>query len=88
MDKISKTPAEWKKQLTRIQYNVTREHGTERAFTGENWDTKKPGKYKCVCCGLDLFDANAKFDSGTGWPSFFTAIGDDKVSASRTAPWA
>lgn len=79
MEKITKPPAEWKAQLTRIQYNVTREHGTERAFTGENWDNKNPGIYSCVCCGLELFDAKTKFDSGTGWPSFWAPAQPDNV---------
>ena len=80
MDKINKTPAEWKAQLTQTQYHVTREHGTERAFTGENWDNKNPGTYRCVCCGLDLFDADTKFDSGTGWPSFWAPVNGDNIA--------
>ena len=80
MDKVTKSPAEWKAQLTQAQYHVTREHGTERAFTGDNWDNKNPGTYKCVCCGLDLFDADTKFDSGTGWPSFWAPIGEENVA--------
>ena len=70
-DKIAKTDAEWRKQLTPEQYKVTRQHGTERAFTGKYWDTHEPGTYSCVCCGEPVFDAETKFDSGTGWPSFY-----------------
>jgi len=69
-EKIVKTEAEWKKQLTDEQYHVTREAGTECAFTGKYWDTKEPGIYHCVCCGAPLFDSQTKFNSGTGWPSF------------------
>ena len=80
MDKVTKTPAEWKAQLTKEQYTVTREHGTERAFTGENWDSKQPGMYRCVGCGLELFDAKTKFDSGTGWPSFWAPAQAENVA--------
>jgi len=81
MEKVIKTDQEWKAQLTPSQYHVTREHGTERAFTGPNWDTKAPGIYRCVCCGLDLFDAKTKFDSGTGWPSFWAPAAPENVAA-------
>ncbi|MGE0846425.1 MAG: peptide-methionine (R)-S-oxide reductase MsrB [Flavobacteriaceae bacterium] len=69
--KIIKSDAEWKSQLTPEQYRVTRKHGTERAFTGPWNDVKEAGTFKCVCCGAPLFDAGTKFDSGTGWPSFY-----------------
>ncbi|MDJ0975449.1 MAG: peptide-methionine (R)-S-oxide reductase MsrB [Planctomycetota bacterium] len=71
MDKVTKTEDEWREQLTREQYHVTRQSGTERAFTGEYWDTKTKGTYRCICCELPLFTSDAKFDSGCGWPSFF-----------------
>ena len=68
--RLVKTEAEWKKQLTDEQYHVTREAGTECAFTGAYWNTKDQGMYHCVCCGSPLFDSGTKFNSGTGWPSF------------------
>lgn len=82
-NKIIKTDAEWKQQLTPEQYRVTRQHGTERAFTGATWKTKTPGTYVCVCCGNPLFDSETKFESGTGWPSFFAPLGDDAVEVAR-----
>ncbi len=78
-EKIEKTDAEWRAQLTPEQYQVTRRKGTERAFTGEYHDTKTPGIYECVCCGTPLFDAATKFDSGTGWPSFWAPIAEENV---------
>ncbi len=69
--KIIKTNDQWRKQLTPMEYNVTREGGTERAFTGKLWDNKKDGTYICTCCGLELFDSKTKFESGTGWPSYY-----------------
>jgi len=78
--KIVKSDEEWRKQLTPEQYYVTREHGTERAFSGPNWDTKEDGLYRCVCCDADLFRSETKFESGTGWPSFFAPIEEGAVS--------
>ncbi len=80
MDKITKTDEEWKAQLTPEQFKVCRQKGTERAFTGAYDNCKDPGTYACVCCGNPLFEAGAKFDSGTGWPSFFAPVTPDAVS--------
>ena len=78
-DKVIKSEAEWRAQLTPEQYHVTREAGTERAFTGKYWKTKEPGTYHCVGCGAPLFAAETKFESGTGWPSFGAPIDGDKI---------
>ena len=78
-EKIQKTDQEWKEQLTREQYRVARKHGTERAFTGEYWNTKTPGVYRCVCCGEPVFDSQTKFESGSGWPSFYEPYDPDAV---------
>jgi peptide-methionine (R)-S-oxide reductase len=80
MEKIKKTDAEWRTQLTPEQYRITRQHGTERAFTGPYWDSKEKGTYACVACGLPLFDSETKFDSGTGWPSFYAPVNKENVA--------
>jgi peptide-methionine (R)-S-oxide reductase len=77
--KIQKTDEEWKKELTPEQYQVCRNKGTEPPFTGEYNDSKQPGVYKCVACGNELFDSDTKFNSGTGWPSFYQPIGKENV---------
>lgn len=85
--RVEKSEAEWKAQLTPEQFNVTRQKATERAFTGTYWNTKKDGVYTCICCGQPLFDANTKFDSGTGWPSFWQPIDENQVSLLADNGW-
>jgi peptide-methionine (R)-S-oxide reductase len=87
LGRLEKSDAEWKKQLTADQYHVARRKGTERAFTGATWNTKTAGEYCCVCCGQPLFDSTTKFDSGTGWPSFWKPLDDDSISLVEDRGW-
>ncbi len=79
MEKVKKSDAAWRRQLTPEQYRVTRKKGTEPAFSGAYWNHKKPGTYHCVCCGQALFSWRAKYDSGTGWPSFSEPISPEVI---------
>jgi peptide-methionine (R)-S-oxide reductase len=79
-DASHKTDADWAKELTPEQFNITRRKGTERAFTGKYWDAKAPGTYHCVCCGEPLFSSETKYESGTGWPSFFQPLDANAVA--------
>ncbi len=79
VDRVTKSDVQWKQQLTPLEYNVTREKGTERPFTGEYVNNHRQGLYRCVCCGNDLFTSETKFDSGTGWPSFFEPVAKENV---------
>ena len=79
VNKVKKSDQEWQKQLTPEQFQVVRKKGTERAFTGEYHDNKEPGIYKCVCCGNELYSSETKYDSGTGWPSFWAPINEDNI---------
>ncbi len=78
-EKTAKTEDEWRRQLTPEQYRVTRKKGTEPAFSGVYWDCHDDGVYRCVCCGADLFSSDTKFDSGTGWPSFYAPMAAENV---------
>jgi peptide-methionine (R)-S-oxide reductase len=84
-DKVVKSEGAWREQLTPEQFEVCRNKGTERAFAGKYWDTKGPGIYECACCGNELFDAETKFDSGTGWPSFYQPVDDGRVKTETDA---
>ncbi len=77
--RVEKTEEEWKAQLTAEQYRVTRQKGTERAFTGEHCDTHEAGKYACICCGEELFDSSIKFESSSGWPSFTEPVSEKAI---------
>ena len=83
MAKITKSEAEWREQLTEEQYRVTRKHGTEPAFSGHLNDEKRGGIYACVCCGANLFSSEAKYDSGTGWPSYFEPVAEDNIGTTE-----
>jgi peptide-methionine (R)-S-oxide reductase len=78
-EKVKKSEEEWKKELSPEEYNITRQKGTERAFTGKYWNNHEKGVYRCVACGNDLFSSNTKFDSGTGWPSFYQPVAKENV---------
>jgi peptide-methionine (R)-S-oxide reductase len=80
MDKIKKTDDEWQKQLSPDQYHVARKKGTEPAFTGKYWDNHQEGIYTCACCGTPLFDSSTKFESGSGWPSFYAPVDPNNVA--------
>lgn len=85
--KINKSDEEWRSLLTPEQYQVTRKKGTEPAFTGATWNNHEDGIYRCICCGQPLFDAAAKFDSGTGWPSFWRPMDDAHVALRADRGW-
>lgn len=79
VEKVTKSKEEWKKQLDPLSYDVTRKKGTERSFTGKYWNTHEKGIYSCICCGNDLFTSETKFESGTGWPSFWQPIAKENI---------
>jgi peptide-methionine (R)-S-oxide reductase len=81
IDKVTKSEAEWRAELTPEQYQVCRKKGTERAFTGAYWNTKAKGMYLCACCGQELFSSQTKYDSGTGWPSFWQPVAEDAIAS-------
>jgi peptide-methionine (R)-S-oxide reductase len=87
MEKVVKTDEQWRAQLTEEQFKVARKHGTERAFTGQYWQSKDDGIYHCVCCGQALFDAATKFDSGTGWPSYWQPVTSEAVEEKKDRSW-
>jgi peptide-methionine (R)-S-oxide reductase len=84
---LPQSKAEWREVLTPEQYHVTREKGTERAFTGEYWNNKQEGMYRCVCCGAPLFSSDTKFESGTGWPSFYQPYEEANVKTEVDRSW-
>jgi len=86
-EKIRKTEEEWQEELTPEQYQVTRQKGTERAFTGEYWNSKDEGTYTCICCGAPLFSSDTKYDSGTGWPSFWEPLDPENVGEEEDNSW-
>ena len=87
MDKVTKTDEEWREELTPEQYHVARQKGTEPAFTGKYWDNHEQGLYRCACCGAELFESDTKFESGTGWPSFYAPVEPGKVRTEEDASY-
>ena len=87
MKKVVKTEKEWKKILSKQEFSVCRKKGTEQAFSGKYYNCIDEGIYHCTCCGVELFSSNSKFDSGTGWPSFYTAINDDSIITKTDLDW-
>jgi peptide-methionine (R)-S-oxide reductase len=85
--RVQKSESEWRAQLTPEQFRVARKKGTERAFSGEYWNLKAEGTYVCVCCGQQLFDSTTKFDSGTGWPSYWQPIDRELISLASDSSW-
>jgi peptide-methionine (R)-S-oxide reductase len=85
--KVRKSEEEWRRELTPEQYHVLREKGTERPFTGKYANTKQPGTYRCAGCGAELFSSETKFESGTGWPSFYAPTGEDAVGTEEDNSW-
>lgn len=83
---LDKTDAEWREELTPDQFHICREHGTEHAFSGEYWDCNDLGTYRCICCGTPLFDSETKYESGTGWPSFWQPINEEALTFSEEDP--
>jgi peptide-methionine (R)-S-oxide reductase len=81
--KVAKSAEEWRRQLTAEQYHVTREKGTERAYTGKDWNNHDDGIYRCVCCGQDLFDSRTKYESGTGWPSYYEPVAAENIATAE-----
>jgi peptide-methionine (R)-S-oxide reductase len=83
VEKITKSDEDWKKELSPAQYEIARKKGTERAFTGEYWDLHDKGIFKCVCCGTELFSSDCKYDSGSGWPSFWAPLDESNVATAQ-----
>ena len=83
MAKVTKSDDEWRSELSPEEFAILRQAGTERAFTGAYWDTKTPGTYRCRACNAKLFDSETKYDSGSGWPSFYAPLGEDAVATQR-----
>jgi peptide-methionine (R)-S-oxide reductase len=81
--KVNKSEQEWKQQLTPEQFEICRKKGTEMAFTGEYWNCKENGVYRCACCGMELFSSSTKFDSGTGWPSFWAPLQSENIRTEK-----